>query len=443
MSEPESTPSNAASQDTAEEVQLTPAQKRRFALLAAILALILVTAVGEIAVRLLLRYNTPDTIRENSLQYRPSTFTRHLLAPNQEIDRGKAWGDTSASDASEALTYTINRHGYRGAEWPTQKPQGSCRLAVLGGSAVFDLGAAEGVDWPHQVQELLRPRASELGIGLEVINAGVPGHTSADAVGKLYADLWRFEPDAVLLYNAWNDIKTFTSLTPSMPLPDLVQPHDPKADPFQNYAGPVDRLLGHSQLYIKLRNRYLLWRYPLGLEGQVADDQLRDRFDPWALRQYRLNVELVVDGARNLGSQPILLTQATLVTPTTTDEDRERIAYGYQGLQHDALVQAVQSCNDTVRQVAAAKETPLLDLDARFSGRSELFDDHVHTSRLGSQALATAVAEFLESKLGGICGVDQFDNDASSAAAPSAASPDASSSSTGGNSSAPASQAGP
>ncbi len=384
---------------------LNAAQKRRFAILAVVLALLLCAMVGEIAVRLLLRYNTPDTIRQSSLQYRPTAYPRHLLVPDQRIDPGKAWGDsTNDHNATKSLTYRINGYGYRGDDFDLDKRPGSCRLVIVGGSSVFDLGAGDGEDWPRQVERLLTPQATALGIApLKVINAGVPGHSSADAVAKLYTDLWRFEPDAVLLYNAWNDIKTFTALGPRSPLPDVVQPHDPEADPFQNYRGPVDRLLGHSQLYIKMRNRYFLWRYPLGIEGQVADGELRDSFEDWALRQFRLNVELVVDASRNLGAEPILLTQATLVTADTSQEDRQRIAYGYQGLSHQGLLRAVNGCNDTVRQVAAAKGTDLLDLASRFSGQSELFDDHVHTSRLGSQRLAEAVAEHLAPRLEEIC----------------------------------------
>lgn len=392
--------------DSGEMPPLSAAQKRRFVLLAVVLIFLLCAVVGEVAVRLFLRYNTPDTIRENSLQYRPTSYARHLLVPDQRIDRAKAWGDAAGdSDGTAApFIYRINHYGYRGDDFPMQKAPSGCRLIVLGGSAVFDLGASEGEDWPHQVERLLTPRAAALGIEpLQVINAGVPGHSSADSVAKLYTDLWRFEPDAVLLYNAWNDIKTFTTLGPTSPLPDLVHPHDPAADPFQNYRGTVDRLLGHSQLYIKLRNRYFLWRYPLGIEGQVAASELSDSFDDLALRQFRLNVEMVVDASRNLGAEPILLTQATLVTADTSDADRQRIAYGYQGLTHEGLLQAVTGCNATVRQVATEKGTDLLDLASSLSGHSELFDDHVHTSRQGSQRLAEAVAEHLAPRLEEIC----------------------------------------
>lgn len=383
-------------------------QKLVFGLLAATLVLVVTLGLGEVLARSFFRYNTPDTVRAASLQYRPSTFTRHLLVPDQEVFPDRAWGDPPGEGGGAGeRRYRINNLGYRGPDLEIPKPAKTCRLVVLGGSAVFDIGATEGADWPRRLEGRLR-QAETLPEGhtFEVINAGVPGHTSSDAVGKLYAQLWQAEPDAVLLYNAWNDIKSFTELAPDRPLVSLVEPHNPTADPFQNYRGPIDRLLGHSQLYIKLRNRYYLWQYDVGLEGRKDDRPLADVYSPLGPVQYRLDVVSVVTISRAIGAHPLLATQASLVTRQASDEARQRIAYGYQGLSHDALVRAIGECNDAIRQVAVEHAVPLIDLDHRFSGRPELFDDHVHTSAAGSAALAEAVADFLAPRLATLCGVD-------------------------------------
>ena len=44
---------------------------------------------------------------------------------------------------------------------------------------------------------------------LKSINAGIPGHSSAESVGRLFAEGHAFSPDFVLLYNTWNDLKFF------------------------------------------------------------------------------------------------------------------------------------------------------------------------------------------------------------------------------------------
>ena len=49
----------------------------------------------------------------------------------------------------------------------------------------------------------------------------------------------------------------------------------------------------------------------------------RGRYSAYALRKYRLNVELIVDTCRNIGASPILLTQATLVSPNNSAAERK------------------------------------------------------------------------------------------------------------------------
>lgn len=354
---------------------------------------ILVSA--EILVRVLLRYNTPDTIRENSLQYLPSIFSRHRLGPEQYVRVDEAWGLRRVDEPSNRV-YRINERGYRGPSIPVTKAAGEIRIVVLGGSAVFDPNASEGDDWPHQVQE----RLAALGHSkVSVINAGVPGHASFDSLGRLYSQVWALQPDYVLVYNAWNDIKYFSYLDQSTPLITLFEPYSSQSDPFQHYQGFLDRLLSNSQLYVKLRTQYLIKIHRPGPEGRRPADAGDRSYGPLGIAQYRLNIELIVDAARNIGAEPILLTQATLVAPDNDARDRELINYEYQRLDPDKLVRALSECHDVIRSVAAAKNAALLDLAESLSGRRDLFEDHVHLSPEGSAAIAEAVASFLAKRL--------------------------------------------
>lgn len=376
----------------ARATSLIPQRRQRLFALLTVAAIAAVTVlVAEVLVRTFLRYNTPDTVRRNSLLYEPTVYARHALAPRQAIVPGEAW-EARAADEPSGSVLVINEHGFRGPSIALDKATGVQRVLVLGGSAVFDLQAVDDHDWPRLVERHLRQANFP---AVEVVNAGVPGHSSADSLGRLVSHLWMLEPDLVLLYNAWNDIKSFRQLAPERPLLRLVEPHDPEANPFHSYRGSVDRLLANSQLYVKLRTRYFLRRLELGLEGGVDYDDLVDAYSPLALRQYRLHLQLFVDASRNIGARPVLLTQAHLVTAAATDEDRDRIAYEYQGLSHDALARAFDECNEAVRRVAAAKGADLIDLAPELSGRSELFHDHIHTTPRGSEALARTVGDQL------------------------------------------------
>ena len=44
---------------------------------------------------------------------------------------------------------------------------------------------------------------------MQVINAGVPGYSSFDARNNYVYQLRRLDPDMILVYHSWNDIKYF------------------------------------------------------------------------------------------------------------------------------------------------------------------------------------------------------------------------------------------
>ncbi|HWF62454.1 MAG TPA: SGNH/GDSL hydrolase family protein [Nitrospira sp.] len=341
---------------------------------------------GEIFVRIFSPYYTPDTVKKHSLPYVPAAYASSMFAPVNdriEITLVKAVG---------AKTYFINEHGSRGASFKLPKPPGVRRIVVLGGSTVFDLNADEGFDWPHLVEKFLKEKSQHQ---VEVINAGIPGHTSSDSLGRLFTEIWQWEPDYLMIYEAWNDIKYFNSLSYDTPLIRLVKPANPNADPFKNYQGTTDYLLSYSQLYVKIRSRYFAWKHQVGSEGRFKEER-RDNVGDLGLAQFRLNLETFVDISRNIHAIPILVTQATLVSPTNTEEDQKKIVYGYVGLSHHGIVQAYEKCRQIILQTAREKNANVLDLMPELQGKSELFHDHDHTTPRGSEEVARRVANFLD-----------------------------------------------
>ena len=345
---------------------------------------------------------TPHTERASSLEYEVSLFSRHLLP--QEVQ--------NVRDADGHVLTHINERGYRGRSFAVPKPPGVIRFVVLGGSAAYDMHAAEGHDWPHLVEASLRQAGHD---NVEVINAGTPGHASWDALGRLYAEIWMFQPDYVLVYEEWNDIKYFPWLTPSRSLQRGFRPA-PRSDagnglmvenPFIYYTGPFDRLLCHSQLYTRLRRRFWWWRLgEIGLEGllkgpaDTSSEGYPDTYEPWGPRQYELNLRLIADAARDVGATPVFLTQARLISDSNTEAERKKICLDYVKLSYTGLSRAFADCDQALRRVAEAKGAELIDLSRELSGRPELFTDQVHTTPAGSEAIARAVSEHLEHLLG-------------------------------------------
>jgi lysophospholipase L1-like esterase len=356
-------------------------------------------ALSEVAVRLLLPYNTPETLRAFSLEYEPSPFTRSRLAPANrlvEVDAAKGWGTKAAAGPSEQA-YHINALGFRGPLFSPRKPAGTTRIVVLGGSSVFDqnvsdTSAAVGSSWPNRAQSILRAR----GFDAEVINAGTPGHSSADALGRLLSEIWLYEPDLVVLYSGWNDVKNFraTPVTPDAPLIRVIRQFDTTADPYRNYRGGWDRLLGSSQLYMKIRNAYLGATLPADAEGILPTGTVGSTYGEFGPRQYDQNLRNFVEIARNMGARPVLATEATLVlhpNPAVAG----RIGDRYQLLDREGLTQAFEETYRRVRGVAAAKGAALFDAGAALNNDTTLFADHVHLTPRGSEALARLLADFL------------------------------------------------
>ena len=305
-----------------------------------------------------------------ALHYRASVSTLGRLEPNQVLE-------VSGSPRIE-----INARGFRGPEVSVPKPAGTHRILFLGGSQVFD---QYGDNWPVAAGSKL----SAAGYAVDVVNAGVPSHRTADSIGKMLTDLWMLEPDMVVLCQAWNDIKYFARITPEHPYRDEFQPLETD---WRVETTVWDRVFGASSIYRLGRSR--VSRMVRGAEGDRRREPVESP-GPWGIRQYRLNVETLCDLAVNLGAVPVLCTQPRLPTPGLAEAHRTKIGYELIGLDHDALVDAFAACDHALREVAGRKGATLIDMSAALSGRTEYFADHIHFNPEGS----TAAAEFMAQRL--------------------------------------------
>lgn len=332
--------------------------------------------LGEAYTRLTKEYYTPEIIRERSLQYSPSLFAIHVFPLKEQNIEKKGW--------------FINSKGYRGKDFSREKDEGKIRVMVYGGSAVFDPKVPNGKDWPSRLETILMEKGIK---NIEVINAGIPGHATFDSFGRLFTEGHIFQPDYVILYNAWNDIKYFSF---EEPLLRKLKPYKESRDFRVSYRGRLDRMLcKFSQLYTHLRHRYYKWKYHVGSEGAVEEVKHYREVHEIALKQYRLNVEMFVDLAKNINAVPILVKQARLVSHDNTEEEQSRIFYQYQAMQHQTLVNAFEKTDDIITDIAKLKNVPMADPSNQMTGKSVYFSDHIHLSDEGSKKLAIIMADFL------------------------------------------------
>ncbi|WP_136799601.1 arylesterase [Desulfosediminicola ganghwensis] len=77
-------------------------------------------------------------------------------------------------------------------------PVSVSRIVCFGDSLTAGVGASKGRDYPARLAEMT---------GIEVINSGVPGDTTADGLARLQHDVLDLEPSVVLITLGGNDLR--------------------------------------------------------------------------------------------------------------------------------------------------------------------------------------------------------------------------------------------
>lgn len=155
-------------------------RKRRWTiiLLAMSFGMLLFALVAEIGLRLA-HISSPG-------YYMPDPMLASTLRPNTSgwwTKEGHAW-------------VQINSVGMRDVERTIAKPAGTNRVAVLGDSYIEALQVALEDNLCQQLESRLNKTLPE---PVEVLNFGVSGYGTAQQFLKLENEVWKFEPDVVLL----------------------------------------------------------------------------------------------------------------------------------------------------------------------------------------------------------------------------------------------------
>ncbi len=135
-------------------------------------------------------------------------------------------------DESQSFYLSTDAQGFRQATPPP--PDARLRVLVTGDSTAFGVGVDDQEAWPSHLQALLAEHAAT---GVEVINAGVPGHSTLQAIRMAEKYGLDPKPDVLIVCAGFND----SGLVPQGELPDL--PRAAKNDAEQQAAQPSSELL--------------------------------------------------------------------------------------------------------------------------------------------------------------------------------------------------------
>jgi hypothetical protein len=98
---------------------------------------------------------------------------------------------------------SINSDGFRGREYPLQKPDRTFRILMLGDSETFSIMLPEDKTLPVQLEKLLNSQASS--VRFEVLNFGVEGYNTLQELEQLKVKGLKYSPDLIILNYCLND----------------------------------------------------------------------------------------------------------------------------------------------------------------------------------------------------------------------------------------------
>lgn len=156
----------------------------------ATVAIVIALGICELGARMIFP-RPPDPAREPQLTHLYDPDVRYVMAPSQQ-----GWIDDGL--------ITVNSLGFRGKEVAIPKPPGRFRVVVIGDSLTLGWSVQDDETYAARLESLLRQRTA--GRDVDVVNLGVGGYNTRQAVTWLSRHSARLQPDLVLVGFYSNDV---------------------------------------------------------------------------------------------------------------------------------------------------------------------------------------------------------------------------------------------
>ncbi len=301
-------------------------------------------------------------------------------------------GHTSLYQPHHWLVYTLkpgyrsvkdpvrhNAYGFRGPEISIEKPPHTYRVVALGASTTYCTAITDDAKtYPARLEAHLRERYP--GVAIEVINAGVPGYTSAEDLMNLEFKVLDLSPNLVIPYHAHNDIHPRRQ-------PQFTGDYTGYR---KSWSGTTarERLFGWSALTRILGIRLSLWRpesiykYTTTLVDQRPEPaEALANFNRSDGKYFRRNLRAIVDVSRGRGIDVLLPTAVYRADAEPPGPYREVYERGMR--EHTQIV----------RDVAEETGVAFFDLAAEMPATPEYLADAVHVTVAGAEVKASLLAE--------------------------------------------------
>ncbi|MBN1425507.1 SGNH/GDSL hydrolase family protein [Candidatus Fermentibacteria bacterium] len=132
----------------------------------------------------------------------PLPGVRHGFAPMARWKFCYPAGRQPYLDSGGCVSYATGPHGYRGPEGLWHKPEGRCRILIIGDSVSFGIGVPTDSLYSRHLERRLRRNRPNL----DVVNMGVIGYLASEGVVVLVQQGLRRSPDLVVWQLHINDL---------------------------------------------------------------------------------------------------------------------------------------------------------------------------------------------------------------------------------------------
>lgn len=302
--------------------------------------------------------------------YRPHPYTVYEPNPGYSLPSGEV---VHTEDA------------FRTPFVPVKKESGTFRIALVGGSVIYQNDTPVKQTYAAYLTEYLN--GCFPGHRIEVLNAAVGGHNSADQLARFHFKVLDYQPDMVVVHLHMNDVwpRLFSS--------DFKNDYRNSRTPMKERHLPTAterKFLKYSYLYRILYFKWVLHSsLPNIMEVTYRPSNTANFYNNFLNSTpdaFRRNVESLIAIARAHGVQPVLTTTAFDESFDTPDPEKD---------PYYVLILGSREHNQVMREIAEKEHVELIPLDELIPKDPGIFGDVVHLSWKGNRMLTKIVADRL------------------------------------------------
>lgn len=296
--------------------------------------------------------------------------------------------------------YDVDEEGFLRPSRVHEKPD--ITIIFQGGSTTECTYVDPTVRFPYLAGRLLEQATGQR---VNAYNAGVSGSFTLDSINSLLNKLAPMRPDYVVMMEAINDLQT------------LLFNHNSYYGRARNPVQEVEQRRGRRRPKVLPSlaqfGNALLWKTIPCLSSTLLEmarvlagrSQEIDEFagvrhekrttDPELIREnFRRNLKLYVEIARSFGIVPIFMTQASRFGDESPQWEAgiRATVEAKIGMPFDAYRRLHRSLNQAIREVGAAEQLLVIDLERRIPAESRFIYDSVHFNNAGSNLAAQIIS---------------------------------------------------